>query len=173
MRAEVDMSNQINNSWAKPTALAMVQGALKYSILLKPESKKEIKNYCEKRAKELYNSQELIKKERLFFNRAISMTHAYLLYRIIKANASVLSQIQVCTDSIGKFLHNSLQKIISNKGERELIKSMNIKYGLEKRNSAQKYAKSVAHGQNKASYVLSAGDTQDILELIRKLVNKN
>lgn len=176
-KGEVDISNQIDNSWVKDTALALVQGSLKYSIKIEVNNKSTIKKLCEYNTKHeaKYKEQKNIqRKTKRYFNRVVSLTHAYLLYRLIMDNRTAINSITVCKDSIAKFLHNYLQNITQNKNKNYLVKHIKIKYGLKKKNnSAQDYAKSVAKGEIPASYTLNKKDVEEIIILVEKFIPKN
>ncbi|MBI4439410.1 hypothetical protein HY638_00390 [Candidatus Woesearchaeota archaeon] len=174
-RAEIDISNQINNSWQKSTVLAMVQGNLKYSVMLRVEHKDTIRKFCEDNTPsgDAYKASNRDRKRRkLFFNRAISLTHAYLVWKILLNNEKEISKVQICSDTPPKFLDNALQRIIQNTNTGHIIRHISRGYGLEKNNSAQKYAKAVARGDTNPTYILTARDVGEIIALINKFVPK-
>ena len=65
-------------------------------------------------------------------------------------------------------MHNYLQNITQHK--KTGINKISVKFGLEKNNNVQKYAKEVMQGHLKPDYILNSKDVQDIIELIKKFV---
>ena len=169
--AEIDMSNQINNSWSKNTVLAIGQGRLRYSVMIDVNSKSQIKNFVDnncKFEKKYKRNKNIEKKHKKYTNRCVSLCHAYLLHLVLYNNKEVVTNARVCRDSVPKFLHNYLQNIAQHK--KTGINKISVKFGLEKNNNVQKYAKEVMQGNLKPDYILNSKDVQDIIELIKKFV---
>jgi len=171
IEAEIDMSNQINNSWSKNTVLAIGQGKLRYSVMIDVNSKSLIKNFVDdncKFEKKYKRDKNIEKKRKKYTNRCVSLCHAYLLHLVLYNNKEVITNARVCRDSVAKFLHNYLQNITQHK--KTGINKISVKFGLEKNNSVQKYAKEVMQGNLKPDYILNARNVQEIIELIKKFV---
>ncbi len=178
-KAEVDMSNQIDNSWTKNTVLGIVQDNLKYSVMLKFSDKSTIKKICEENTKYLVpnkktKSSTADRKIRLYFLRAVSLTHAYLLHKLLTHNKTALEHVKVCKDTIATFLDNSLRNIMKHNRTSNSLQHIKVKYGLRKKNNTvQKYAREVMKGRLPADYVLTTKDIKEIIDLISKFVPKN
>lgn len=171
MVAEIDMSNQISNSWNKNTALAIVQDKLRYSVLLEVNHKIRVKNYCEN-LKFIGPIKYIAKKRKRAFNQAISIVHAYLVYKLLFANRNAVKEVCICADSQAKYIHIAFQNITQNLGISHLFQKLKIKFGLNKGNQVQKYVKAVAQGQIPATYRLSIKDIEEILSLLSKFIRK-
>jgi hypothetical protein len=170
--AEVDISNQINNSWSKDTVLAIVQDHLKYSVLVEVPNKSKIKQICnevntKQRKKKAKENKREKKNRKRYTNRVVSVTHAFLLYKILINNKNALEKVKVCKDTIPMYLDKYLQKIKNQMNTNRNLKHITIKYGLKKNNKAQKYAKDVASGDINPSYTLTRKDVEEIISFIK------
>lgn len=172
--AEIDMSNQISNSWSKNTVLAIGQGQLRYSVVLDVPGKKLLLDCIEKNTNFKTKNQKDLKKandkKKRYANRCSSLCHAFLIHLILMNNKDVVTEVRICRDTHPRFIDHYLQNISNHKNSP--VKGMKRSFGLPKNNSVQKYAKEILRGDKKPDYVLNNKDVQEMISLIDKFVPK-
>ncbi len=158
--AEIDIGNQIDNSWKKDTALALKKGKFCYTLKIKEEYKKRIK-------KSFIQDGERYKKNN---RKVVVMTYTFLLYKLLDNLDGMCNQVRLCNDiNPATDFYRYLRAIftyyrrITPLDEEIRIRFQNKEHGKSK---AHKKANSTYKGRNKPNYLIKKKDLEDLFNLI-------
>jgi len=162
--AEIDMSNQIDNTWNKDSVLAIRKKEAKYTIKIKTEDKKALK-------KEFI--WEADSKQSLRHNRKIiTIIYCYLLYKLIKNTNGFSSKVKICNDVGPKVLVNNYLTAICRYFEEEPLQNK-IKIRFRKKgdnkSTAHGAARKVFKGRKKEDYLIQNKDLEELRNILKKI----
>ena len=89
--SEVDMSNQIENSWNKDSCLALRKNENGFVIKIRTDAKKILKKRF------IVESED--KSQKKHNRRVIVIIYCYMLYKLIKISNGFGKKVRVCNDA--------------------------------------------------------------------------
>ncbi len=117
--AEIDLSEQIDNSWNKDTAIAIKQRGISYSVKIKSKDKNDMKNKFIKKVEK-----NLDKKNN---RRVVVIIYCFILYHLLKLSNGLFNRVKICNDvSPSWAVNNYLMAIAKEYNEQHLISRLKI-----------------------------------------------
>ena len=162
---EIDISNQINNSWNKDTVIAMVNNISPFSIKLRSDIKSKIKA-------------NFISGDKSHDSNIILFVYAYMLCKCLILKS--VHEVIICrdhrpTDKVYRYI----QKISPQLGV-DIVSRTRISFRKSKivngkkiktpESKADRHARAVFQNKKRADYVITSTDYEKLEELIKKLL---
>ncbi len=163
--AEVDMSNQINNSWNKDSSLALKKGGKGFSVKIRTEDKKSLKRK--------FVWDEDSDKNKKHNQRVIVIIYCFMLYKLIKNSKGLGDHVKICNDagprwSVNKYL-NSIFRYYNEPPIGEKIK-LRFRRDGDPESFAHSLARKVMRGRKKEDYLITKNDVKELEDIIRKII---
>ena len=163
--AEVDMSNQIDNSWNKDSCLAFRKDNNGYTVKIKSDDKKELRN------KFIWTGED--ERNKKHNRRVIVIIYCFVLYKLLKLAEQNTSKVRLCNDAgpkwaVHKYL-NAIYRYYNEPPIGELI-HLRFKKAEGKRSSAHNLARKVMKGRRKADYLIPKTDIKELEDIRRKII---
>lgn len=162
--ADIDMSNQIDNSWNKDSVLAIKKKESNFTIKIRSEDKKSIKREF---------IWEVDSKRSLRHNRkVITITYCFMLYKLLKLTHGFSSRIKICNDVAPKvFVNNYLTAICRYYNEEPIQNRIKIRFRKEGEpdSSAHGIARKVFKGRRKEDYLIRYEDLEELRKILKKI----
>lgn len=163
--AEVDLSEQIDNSWTKDTAIAIKLRGTRYSVKIKSKDKNDLKQKFVKKV-----SKNLDRKNN---RRVVVIIYCYLLYHLLKLSNGLSQRIKLCNDvSPSWAVNNYLLAIFKEHNEKHIIDNLKISFKKkgDEKSKAHYVAKNVSRGREPANIILKKPQIDRLKYLIKKLM---
>jgi len=162
---DVDLGNQIDNTWNKDSALALRKGDISYSIRIKNKDKKELKkNFIWE------NSSKANQKHN---RKVIVIIYCFMLFKLLKLVEEGIRKIKLCRD-VGpdSAVNRYLSKICRYYHEKPLTERFRIKFrkAVERKSEAHRLARDVARGRKKEGYYINKKDIEELNDILRKIL---
>ncbi len=149
---QVDISNQINNSWNKHSVMALVGKGIKFAVKINSSDKRKIR----KRFRKTITERDIA-----------CWIHAFLIFVCWREN-KIVSRLEICPDCRPtEKVYTYLQRIASVYGYKDFSISVKISFSTIKQSSpAHALAKKAYKHNKKVTYSVTDEDINEIVEIM-------
>lgn len=158
---DVDIGNQIDNSWNKNTAIALKLKNVGFSLKMRARDKKII----EKK----YISKPKNRQERRKNRKIVVMIYCFLLYKLLIGFNGLAKKVRLCRDiNPSKDVYRYLRIISKYYNEEPIDEKIRIRFkkGAHGNSKAHKIANKTYKGRRKADILIGKKDMIDLCDLI-------
>jgi hypothetical protein len=158
--AEVDMSNQIDNSWNKDSCIALKSGKSGFVVRIKSEDKKLLRKkfiFVDSVGKKKIN------------RRVIVMIYCFMLYKVLKISGC--ARAKLCNDAGPRWaVLKYLDFVLKHYGEPPIGKFARIKFRMpgDQGSLAHPLARKAMKGRRKEDYLINKSDIAQLGKIIKK-----
>lgn len=163
--AEIDLSNQINNSWNKDSVLALKKSRKSLAIKIRTSDKKGLKR------KFIWETED--EKNKKHNQRVITIIYCFMLYKLIKKSGEYSKNIRICNDAGPRWAINKyLNAILRYFNEKPIGEEFRLKFRREGdlRSPAHNLAKKVMKGRRKEDFIITKKEIIELEDIIRKIL---
>jgi len=159
--AEVDIGNQIDNSWNKDSALAIKIGKIGFSIKIREQHKQKIKH----KFINLSKDRKIKRKNR----RTAVIIHSFLLFKLLEKYQDICDTAIICGD-MGPFtyLNKYYSKICKYYSNRPDVKLKPRK--PNGKSKAHRWANKVYRGNKKEDILIKTMHMDNIIKMIETIL---
>jgi len=158
---EVDIGNQIDNSWNKDTAIALKLNKVSFSLKIREKDKKKLeKKYIKKVEK---------RSDKRKNRKVVVMIYSFLLYKLLIGFNGLAKRVRLCRDiNPSKHVYRCLRIISKYYGDEPIDEKIRIRFKKEGHgnSSAHRVANRVYKGRKSPNLLIKKKDMEDLQELI-------
>jgi hypothetical protein len=163
--AEVDMSNQIDNSWNKDSCLASKKGEEGFTVKIRLDDKKSLKK------KFIWD--EGSDKNKKHNRRVIVIIYCFMLHKLLVESNNLGNKFKLCNDAGPRWsVLKYLDAIFRYYGELPIGQKFKIKFRVDGdlESLAHNLAKKTMKGRKKEDYIINTNDIKELEDIIRKII---
>jgi len=164
---EVDIGNQVDNSWNKDTAIALKLKNVVFSLKIREKDKKIIERK--------YISKSKTRPERRKNRKIVVMVYCFLLYKLLIGFNGLAKRVRLCRDiNPSKDVYKYLRAISKYYNEEPIDEKIRIRFKkvTHGNSKAHKVANSVYKGRRRADILIKKKDMEDLRQLIETIIIK-
>lgn len=165
LRWDVDLSNQINNSWNKDSVIVARKDNVNFSVKIKTENKKKLRK--------LFIRDDGTKSGKMHDNKIVCLIYCCMLHKLIEISNGKIDKVLICRDikpapEVTKYI----SKICSYLKEEPLTNRVSIKFrkSNDSKSKAHHTANKIMKGRRNANYTFKDEDIAELEEMIRKVL---